>query len=887
MKLTSLILLFLLLVFNSYAQENTARQWFFGNNAGVDFSTGVPIGVTYGALYHGEGCATVGDINGNLLFYTDGQEVYNSNHLLMPNGTGLLGHNSATQSSIIIPFPGTDSLFYIFTIDATENHLQNGLRYSIIDMSLDGGMGDITGAKNILLESLVCEKISGVLHANNINVWLVAHRWDSDEFVAYEISPSGINTTPVVSAIGVVHQGGYSSDPWVNGWVNAAGYMKSSMLGSKLAVAICRMDKIELFDFNKSTGILSNCISSPTTNTDVYGLEFSPNGTKLYASQTTGKITQFDLTSPTPLNSSITIATPYQPSALQIGPNGEIYISELTSGYLASIHNPNEIGAACNYESHAVYIEGRICRRGLPTLFYYKGFQFFTGSEVDIIICDGDSIFLEGDYQTLPGVYYDTLQSSLGWDSILTINLSFNNIVNTTINPFSCGPYISPSGNYVWTNAGIYLDTLINSFGCENYYTINLTVGNNSSANITLTECNNLVSPSGNYLWISSGIYQDTLINTSGCDSVITVDLTINNSSSAIINPIVCDSFTSPSGVYIWTSSGTYIDVIPNYNGCDSVITINLTVNNTSSIINPSVCDSYISPSGNYIWTNSGIYMDTIPNTLGCDSIITVILNINNSNATIYQSVCNNSTYTSPSGNYTWTTSGTYFDTIPNTLGCDSVITINLTFDGNTNSAISPISCDSYTSPSGNYSWTNSGVYSDTIPNALGCDSIISINLTVNTVDTSITQANNFLIANTAGATYQWVDCDNSYSLINGETNQLFNVINNGNYAVIINSNSCIDTSYCYNMIVIGIDECFSNIENNIYPNPTTGQITINNEELIIKNVAVYDIYGKEVLKQEVGSMKYEVDLSNQPQGIYIVKVITDNQTITIKLIKQ
>src|SRR5690606_4584585 len=178
-----------------------------------------------------------------------------------------------------------------------------------------------------------------------------------------------------------------------------------------------------------------------------------------------------------------------------------------------------------------------------------------------------------------------------------------------------------------------------------------------------------------------------------------------------------CDSYTSPSGNFTWTTSGTYMDTIPNAAGCDSVITVNLTIDNsTTATIAPVACDSYTSPSGNFTWTTSGTYMDTIPNTAGCDSLIAENLTIDNSTTdTIAPVACDS--YTSPSGNFTWTTSGTYMDTIPNAAGCDSVITVNLTIDNSTTATIAPVACDSYTSPSGNFTWTTSGTYMDTIPN--------------------------------------------------------------------------------------------------------------------------------------------------------------------------
>jgi hypothetical protein len=168
----------------------------------------------------------------------------------------------------------------------------------------------------------------------------------------------------------------------------------------------------------------------------------------------------------------------------------------------------------------------------------------------------------------------------------------------------------------------------------------------------------------------------DTIPNDAGCDSVITVNLTIRVKTFATINPDVCDSYTSPSGK-VWTTSGTRMDTIPNDAGCDSVITVNLTIRvKTFATINPDVCDSYTSPSGK-IWTTSGTRNDTIPNDAGCDSVITVNLTVRYS-TTKTENITAYETYTSPSGK-TWTTSRSENDTIPNAAGCDSVITINLT----------------------------------------------------------------------------------------------------------------------------------------------------------------------------------------------------------------
>jgi hypothetical protein len=426
---TTLSIIIFFIATLTFAQENTANHWFFGEYCGVDFSHGVPYGITGGQITGWEGCATVGNIQGNLLFYTDGQVVYNKNHEIMENGTGLMGHWSSVQSSIIVKKPGSDNLYYIFTTDdGAEQHLENGWRYSIVDITLDGGLGAVTETKNVLLEELVTEKQIAIMHSNNISVWIIAHKWNSNEFVAYEITLGGINPTPVVSAIGTVHEGGYSPNPLYNDWTNACGFMKTNQDGNKIALAIHIMGIFELFDFNKSTGILSNCRTSPT-NTTAYGVEFSPDGNKLYATvdiYTMSKLYQYDISQTEPfLNPSIiALEGTNQNRGIQLGPNGKIYATKYLGGYLAEINYPNETGSACGYESNAIYLESEICHAGLPSLFYYKGFEFFTGSEVNVEICDGDSIFLQNAYQSDEGTYYDTIDSYLGWDSIINTHLT-------------------------------------------------------------------------------------------------------------------------------------------------------------------------------------------------------------------------------------------------------------------------------------------------------------------------------------------------------------------------------------------------------------------------------------------------------------------------------
>jgi hypothetical protein len=327
-------------------------------------------------------------------------------------------------------------------------------------------------------------------------------------------------------------------------------------------------------------------------------------------------------------------------------------------------------------------------------------------------------------------IFYNKLDSlgEFKWAGTINISISHSIYVDSLLNIYGAGEFssfnldVDPTADtFLLTSTGSS-DPIVHKF--RQCY--------DSFSSISVTACDSWISPSG-ITYSSSGIYTDEINNAVGCDSVITIDLTILDGSISSIDSLVCDSMISPSGNYIWDVSGTYYDTLQNIIGCDSIIEVTLTVGTTFSTIDTLVCDSIISPSGNYIWDASGTYYDTLQSTLGCDSIIQVILTVGVSYNTLYAESCYE--YVSPSGNYIYNATGIYWDTIPNSLGCDSIIEIHLDLL-HSESFQSLTVCNSYLSPSGNYIWTNSGIYQDTLINSFGCDSVITFNLTVNLIPT-------------------------------------------------------------------------------------------------------------------------------------------------------
>ncbi|HLG35201.1 MAG TPA: hypothetical protein VI757_10000, partial [Bacteroidia bacterium] len=285
------LLVFILAYFSAgicTAQHQETNIWYFGNHAGLDFNSGSPVAISGGQLVTLEGCFSISNSSGQLLFYSDGTTIWDRNHDTMPEGKNLWGHKSSTQSGIVVKDPGSNNLYYVFTAAAQANigfqgQPHNGIAYSVVDMNLNGGLGDVIVAqKNIPLVGPATEKLAAVRHCNGTDVWVVAHKWNTNEFYAYQVSASGISA-PVITVVGLVHQdvGSFQA-------AETIGYMKFSPDGRRLALAcFSQMSVAELFDFNNVTGVVSNPITlnlPPSTNgyAGPYGVSFSPDGSRLY-----------------------------------------------------------------------------------------------------------------------------------------------------------------------------------------------------------------------------------------------------------------------------------------------------------------------------------------------------------------------------------------------------------------------------------------------------------------------------------------------------------------------------------------------------------------------------------------------------------------------------
>ncbi|MDQ3101132.1 MAG: T9SS type A sorting domain-containing protein, partial [Bacteroidota bacterium] len=326
---------------------------------------------------------------------SDGTTIWDRNHEVMPNGTGLNSSGTCTQAALFTPYPGHDSLYYLFTPPDMFN-TQGSFCYSIVDMTLNNGYGDIT-EKNIPLFSPSTEKVTAVQARNKDDIWVIGHGFNNADFYVFRIDTNGIDPIPVISTVGMPHEG---SDE------NNIGMLKASPCGDKLALAVLDSAFVELFDFDDATGIVSNPIhlGDYTQNNawGLYGVEFSPNGSRLYVTQEfPGVLVQYDLLAGSPaaiILSADTIATtgPFEKfGALQNGPDGRIYIAKLLDAELDRINHPDSLGSACGYELHAIDLPPFHCGHGLPNFMssLFCAASFSTGLASPICANTGVSIF--------------------------------------------------------------------------------------------------------------------------------------------------------------------------------------------------------------------------------------------------------------------------------------------------------------------------------------------------------------------------------------------------------------------------------------------------------------------------------------------------------------
>ena len=357
----------------AWSQARNAH-WFVGDGAHIEFVTGAP------ALMHSpsgimtqEGQGVISDPSGDFLCIANHLHLFGALGGSMPNGnvpftTDVNG--DATQGSLFVPDPGNSARYVVVYVHTKVDEYWPRAKWAVVDMSMDGGNGDVVLNSWQLFSDSLTEKLTGTPHANGTDYWVLMHEWDTDQFQAYLISAAGLDTVPVSSHAGSPHVRFYILPNFNN---NHQGQMKFNVEGDRIALTTQNASTpqpaptiTQLFTFDDATGQVSYRMSFPEHYRS-YGIEFSGDGSKLYVSGYDSiyhYVDQYDLSLDDTLSiqNSRTRIYAYdhsaqvdhawdRPQAMALAPDGRIYVTRAyeMNPWFAIIDQPNEAGLACNF----------------------------------------------------------------------------------------------------------------------------------------------------------------------------------------------------------------------------------------------------------------------------------------------------------------------------------------------------------------------------------------------------------------------------------------------------------------------------------------------------------------------------------------------------------
>ncbi|MBI3519886.1 MAG: gliding motility-associated C-terminal domain-containing protein [Bacteroidetes bacterium] len=586
--------------------QNQANNWYCGFNSGLNFNTTPPT-VLSGQSSVSDNSSTISDANGQLLFYTDGSMVWNRNNVVMSNGSGLISSNTAGQCGLIVPIPSTNK-YVVFS--NTEFSSPGQLHYTVVDMSLSAGLGDvIPSQKNISLGTGWTEKMCAYYNSSCNYYWVLMHKWNNNQFVALKVDASGVTTTSVVSSIGSIHNcGTYSAAH------DAMGQLTISKDGHKVVNALTCQDKFELFDFDINTGMLSNFIAIPGNGGNAWGTGFSSDSKKLYVNSIFGQnIFQYDLstyTSSSIINSKTSLFNTgtggYNFGYMELGPDNKMYIARPNTNYFSVINFPNNPGVSSGFVFNGINLSPKTSSWGISRIAYNIGTGTTTG----------------------------TFSGASVSDNVTCKGLSNG---SATITPTGAGTY-----NYLWSPGG-YTTSVVNNLSAG-VYTITINNGACSTATtaVTISEPPLLVSSITSYSVCEAAIVTLNPSITGGTPSYSvlwdsganTVSISVNPSVTTVYNYTITDanSCIKTQSVQVNVES-TIANFINLASSCNSSVSFTNTSTNSSTAF-WDFGDGHSATSGTVASNNygtSGVYtVSLISSTLnGCRDTIQKIVSVN------------------------------------------------------------------------------------------------------------------------------------------------------------------------------------------------------------------------------------------------------------------
>lgn len=516
--------------------------------------------------------------------------------------------------------------------------------------------------------------------------------------------------------------------------------------------------------------------------------------------------------------------------------------------------------------------------------------NYSTQSVEEVSACESYTWPLNGQTYNSSGSYTFTTLNAAGCDSVITLNLSINNSDFFETDSTVCDSLFWPVTGETYFASGQLIGNETNIYGCDSTLVLNLTVMESASSNSNVSACDSYFWPENGDTYSVSGNYSTTLTSAQGCDSVLNLDLTINSSTQSEEVVSACESYEWSLNGQTYNFSGSYLFTTTNSEGCDSVITLDLSINNPDNLESDlTVCDSFFWPATGETYFSSEQLTAYETNIFGCDSTIQLNLTVNTStsgSSTI--SACD--TYYWPASDESYTSDGVYTHISTNAQGCDSTSILNLSIDQSFFDTVEEESCGTFFWTVSGMEYSETGLYAASYTTSAGCDSTLTLNLDVEEIEIIAQPQNTEVeVGKTATFTvetqfqnneYQWqvngtggfVDLENvaPYDGVTTKSLEIKEVTleqSNLQFRCIVTYQSCRDTSQIAVLIV-------SILKASIFPNPNNGNFTlVIPDELTGSLVRIYDEQGKLVFKRIIENQITKFEMRSFSGGVYQIVI--------------
>ena len=529
----------------------------------------------------------------------------------------------------------------------------------------------------------------------------------------------------------------------------------------------------------------------------------------------------------------------------------------------------------------------------------------YTGA-IQATICSNETYDFNGRVLSTSGAYTDTLQTANGCDSIVTLNLTVNPVESTTLLAAICEGSSYTENGFNVNEAGTYTQNLQTINGCDSIVTLTLTVNPVESTTLSAAICEGTTYTENGFNVSEAGTYTQNLQTINGCDSVVTLTLTVNPVENTNLSAAICEGSAYTENGFNASEAGTYTQNLQTVNGCDSIVTLTLAVNSVASTtLSAAICEGTAYTENGFNVSEAGSYTQNLQTVNGCDSIVTLTLTVNPvANTNLSAAICEGSAYTENGFNVS--EAGTYTQTLQTVNGCDSIVTLTLTVNPVESTNLTAAICEGSTYTENGFNVSEAGTYTQNLQTVNGCDSIVTLNLTVNPVaNTNLTAAicegeiyyENGFMASREGTHTQILQTENGCDSVvtlnltvypayqmgigaiihEGETYEEygFNVNEEGTYTQILQTVNGCDSIITLNVVLSSLDEVeTNNIKVNVYPNPANAY-TVLEAQGLKEEIPVYlfDIQGRKVREyvMHAGQETLRIDVSDLPKGVYTI----------------